>query len=118
MSATAKRILVVEDEALIALDTEDMLTNAGYQVVGPAARVSDALGLMTEPIDAALLDINVGGALIWPVADALADRGVPFIFVTGFSNGLDVPERHRGVVRLDKPLQAQKVLAALKTLLP
>lgn len=118
MSANAKRILVVEDEALIALDTEDMLTNAGYEVVGPVARVPDALGLMTEPMDAALLDVSVAGTMVWPVAEALADRGVPFIFVTGFSNGLDVPERHRGVVRLDKPLRAQKVLAALKMLLP
>lgn len=118
MSTNAKRILVVEDEALIAFDTEDMLINAGYRVVGPAARVSDALSLLTEPIDAAILDINVAGTLVWPVADALADRDIPYVFVTGFSNGMDVPERHRNVPRLGKPLQASKVLAALSGLLP
>ena len=90
MKAQPLRILVVEDEMLIAFDIEDCLAALGHDVVGPASRVSDALQLVErEPIDLALLDINIAGEVIYPVASQLKARGVPFIFLSGYgSRGL------------------------------
>jgi len=82
---TGKRILVVEDEALIAVMVEDMLIEMGGEVVGPAGAVDDALELArTEVLDAAVLDVNVRGQRIDPVAEALMARGVPLLFATGY----------------------------------
>jgi DNA-binding NtrC family response regulator len=82
---TGKRILVVEDEALIAVMVEDMLIEMGGEVVGPAGAVDDALELArTEVLDAAVLDVNVRGQRIDPVAEALMARGVPVLFATGY----------------------------------
>jgi CheY-like chemotaxis protein len=79
------RILVVEDEALVALQLEDMLTDLGCTVIGPAARVRQALDLLErQAIDAAVLDLNVAGELVYPVADRLTDRGILFLFATGY----------------------------------
>ena len=80
-----KRVLVVEDEMLVALLVEDMLAEAGCIVVGPFARVRDALAAAkAEAVDLALLDVNVAGEKVFPVAHALEKRGVPFLFVTGY----------------------------------
>jgi DNA-binding NtrC family response regulator len=80
-----KRILVVEDEALIAVMVEDMLVEMGGEVVGPAATVDDALEMARdEMLDAAVLDVNVRGRRIDPVAEALMARGVPVLFATGY----------------------------------
>jgi len=80
-----KRILVVEDEALIAVMVEDMLIEMGSEVVGPAATIEQALALArAEQLDGAVLDVNVRGERIDPVADALAARGVPMLFATGY----------------------------------
>jgi two-component SAPR family response regulator len=82
---TGKRILVVEDEALIAVMVEDMLIEMGGEVVGPAATVDDALEMARgETLDAAVLDVNVRGRRIDPVAEALMARGVPVLFATGY----------------------------------
>ncbi len=80
-----KRILVVEDEALIAVMVEDMLVDMGAEVVGPAATIDDAVELArNEALDAAVLDVNVRGQRIDPVADTLMARGVPVLFATGY----------------------------------
>lgn len=80
-----KRVMVVEDEMLVALLVEDMLADAGCAVVGPFARVPEALAAAkTELIDVALLDVNVAGEKVFPVAHALEERGIPFLFVTGY----------------------------------
>lgn len=80
-----KRVLVVEDEMLVALLVEDMLIDAGCIIIGPFARVSDALAATkAEAVDLALLDVNVAGEKVFPVAKALEERGVPFLFVTGY----------------------------------
>ena len=80
-----KRVLVVEDEMLIALLVEDMLADAACIVIGPFARVGDALAAaQTEVVDLALLDVNVAGEKVFPVAYALEERGVPFLFLTGY----------------------------------
>ena len=84
-------VLVLEDEAVIAMLLEDMLVDLGCKVVGPAAKVAEALQLVrSEQIGAALLDLNLGrGETGYPVADALAARAVPFAFVTGY--GAEMP---------------------------
>ena len=80
-----QRVLVVEDEMMIALLVEDVLADAGCIVIGPFARVQDALAAAkTEVVDLALLDVNVAGENVFPVAYALEKRGVPFLFVTSY----------------------------------
>lgn len=80
-----KRVLVVEDEALIAVMVEDMLLDMGSEVVGPAATIEAALDLArSETLDAAVLDVNVRGQRIDPVAEELMARGVPVLFATGY----------------------------------
>lgn len=80
-----KHILVVEDEALIAVMVEDMLVELGSNVVGPAATIESALALaQVEMIDAAILDVNVRGERIDPVAEVLIARGIPVLFATGY----------------------------------
>jgi DNA-binding response OmpR family regulator len=109
-----KRILLVEDEALIALAAEDALLEAGYIVVGPADRLESALFLAeSEDLDAAVLDVNLAGIYVWPVADSLSARGVPFILLTGFGKGLDLPPSCQRVPVLAKPLKPQEVVATL-----
>jgi DNA-binding response OmpR family regulator len=110
------RVLVVEDEALIAMDLEAALLRAGYAVVGPAATVAAGTALAaTEPLRAAVLDVNIAGELVFPVADALARRRVPFLFVTGYGPEA-LPSRFRDRPLLRKPCLHRAVLAALKGL--
>lgn len=97
------RVLVVEDEAAISLLLEDMLLDFGCEIVGPAARLGTALELVQNGlIDLAILDVNVAGEPIYPVAAALAERNVPFVFSTGYgSAGIEDLYRNRPV--LQKP---------------
>src|SRR4051794_22900016 len=82
---SGRRVLVVEDEMIVAWLLQDMLADLGCAVVGPAARVSQALAMIdAEAIDAAVLDVNLNGQKSYPVADALAARGMPFVFSTGY----------------------------------
>ena len=113
---SARRILVVEDEVMVAWALEDMLANLGYSVVGPAARVDEALSLIENgSVDAVILDINLNGEKKYPVADALVARGVPFIFSTGY-NKTSVHKDYADYTTLQKPLEGsilEKALAAL-----
>ncbi|HEY8380601.1 MAG TPA: response regulator [Microvirga sp.] len=110
------RVLVVEDEAAISLLLEDMLLDFGCEVIGPAARLSAALDAVNrETIDLAILDVNVAGEPIYPVADALVERGIAFVFSTGYgSAGIKDAYRDRPV--LQKPFAQhdlkQKLLLA------
>jgi CheY-like chemotaxis protein len=83
----AKRILIVEDEVILALDFEDAIAELGYEVVGPALSLDHGLRLATsEAIDCALLDVNLGrGLTSQPIADALRARGIRFAFVTAYT---------------------------------
>jgi CheY-like chemotaxis protein len=82
---SGRRVLVVEDEMIVAWLLEDMLADLGCAVVGPAARVNQALAMIdAEAIDVAVLDVNLNGQMSYPIADALAARGVPFVFSTGY----------------------------------
>jgi CheY-like chemotaxis protein len=81
------RVLVVEDEALVAMELEDMLEELGCVVVGVAGTVSRGISIAANPgleIDGAILDVNLGGEKVYPVAERLSARGVPFVFCTGY----------------------------------
>lgn len=100
-----KRILVVEDEVIVAMLIEDILMDGGATVVGPAARVGKALDLLgQEAVDAALLDVNLAGENTAPVAEELRRRGIPFAFATGYG-AAGVPEGFAGTPILPKPFQ-------------
>jgi DNA-binding response OmpR family regulator len=119
MGLAGKRVLLVEDEMLIALDTVDELKNAGCTVIGPALRLEAALALAkSEELDAAILDINLMGFYVWPVAEALARRNIPFIFLTGFGVGLDFPPAFAAVRRLEKPVMPGAAVSAIEALFP
>jgi CheY-like chemotaxis protein len=110
------RVLVVEDEAAISLLLEDMLLDFGCEVIGPAARLAAALeAVERETVDLAILDVNVAGEPIYPVAEALVRRQIPFVFSTGYgSAGIKDAYRDRPV--LQKPFAQhdlkQKLLMA------
>jgi len=109
-----KRILVVEDEMIVAMLIEDILMDGGATVVGPAARVAKALDLLgTEEVDAALLDVNLAGENTMPVAEELRRRGIPFAFATGYG-AAGLPDGFASQPLLQKPFQErdlQEVIA-------
>src|SRR3712207_3236278 len=111
------RVLVVEDETMIAMLVEDMVQDFGSAVVGPAAKMDEALNLARNAnLDAAILDIKVGGAAIFPVADVLRARGIPLIFSTGY--GVDgLPPRFFDSPTLRKPFTHEALREALRTAL-
>ncbi|MFZ3584666.1 response regulator [Loktanella sp. DJP18] len=100
---TAKRVLIVEDEVLIAMNLEDMLNDLGHEVVGQATRIDKAMELARESdIDFAVLDINLVGKQSFPVADILRERGIPFAFASG--NGPEgLVDGYRHFPALQKP---------------
>jgi CheY-like chemotaxis protein len=114
----APTILVVEDEPLISMMLEDFLDALGYGFAGCVDGVSDALQLIEKGgFDAALLDVNLrDGETSWPIADALRERGRPFILATGGGNDM-VPERHAQVPVLNKPYTLDGVRDAFQSLL-
>lgn len=110
---SGKNILIVEDEMLVSMLMEDILLDCGAVAVGPAAQLREALDLArTAEIDAALLDVNLGGARSFPVADILAERGIPFVFTSGYGEAaLEAP--HQGRPVLEKPFSPESIGAAL-----
>ncbi len=103
----ALRILVVEDELMIRMLLEDMLGELGYTVAAAAANMNEALeAAKNADFDLAILDVNLNGEPVSPVADALVARGVPFVFATGYGeHGL--PEPYRDRPTLKKPFQLE-----------
>lgn len=101
-----RRVLLVEDESLVAMNVEDMLLDLGCEVV-VAMRLDKALAYVrAEPFDLAVLDVNLGDARSYPVADLLFERCTPFLFATGYGKqGLDAD--YQAVPVLQKPYQAQ-----------
>jgi CheY-like chemotaxis protein len=113
-----RRILVVEDEMMVAMVLETMLDDAACRIVGPFGRLAQALAsAQRDSIDAALLDVNLHGEQVFPVADALAQRNIPFVFVTGYGAG-GLPPRFKNRPALTKPYRVAAVLTALTAILP
>jgi CheY-like chemotaxis protein len=108
------RILVVEDEALVAMLLETMLEDMGFIPVGPVGDIEAALDILSHDtaLDGALLDVNVAGREIFPVASALTAIGVPFVFSTGYGED-GLPENWRGQPTIQKPFTEQAVRDAL-----
>ena len=112
-----RRILVVEDEYMVAEDLRRWLQGRGAQVIGPAPRLGRAHSLIaTEPIDAAVLDIHLAGELVFPAAEALDERRIPFLFMSGFDRSV-VPARFAHVQLLEKPVSFDALLQAMTVLL-
>lgn len=110
---THLRVLVVEDESLVAMFLEDVLEDLGHQMLGPFSRVDAALAAaQSEDFDVAILDVNVNGQAIFPVAEAIAAREIPFIFSTGYGQK-SLPEEYRSRPTLDKPFLPGDVEAVL-----
>ncbi len=110
---SGRRILVVEDDLMIAMLIDDVLKEAGCDVVGPLPRLAPALqAASSERLDGALLDINLAGELVSPVADRLIERGVPFLFLTGYGWHM-LPERFHTRPLVTKPCRQDILLSAL-----
>lgn len=114
------KVLVLEDETLVSMMVEDMLLDLGCEVVGPFAKLDQALAYLGSgggQIDAALLDVNLGGVRSFPMAEALADKGVPFVFTTGYDES-GLPDIWRGRPTLRKPFMMGEMADALRKALP
>jgi DNA-binding response OmpR family regulator len=111
MGFAGRRILLVEDDFLVALGTSDLLEGAGCEVVGPAPSLAEALHLIrSKSINAAILDVNVAGEMVWPVAEELQRRGVPFLFLSAYPRTSIVPDPFAGILRLEKPFDPNQLL--------
>ena len=112
------RVLIVEDEFLLALELETLVAGGGCTALGPASSVRQALALIDgEEPDIALLDVNLRGERATPVAATLQERGVPYVLITGYSDAqLSEPELRRAP-RLDKPVSSRALTRALKNAL-
>lgn len=110
---SGKRILVVEDEFLLADETRKKLTKLGATVVGPTPRVDEALILIEdEQIDAAILDVFLSDSLVFPVAERLEILGIPFVFATAYDASV-IPGRFSGYVLCEKPVELEKIAQGL-----
>jgi len=111
---TGRRVLIVEDESLVAMLLETILEDMECIPVGPASNIDDGevLARDTANLDAALLDVNVAGRQVFPVAEILKARGVPFVFSTGYGEG-GLPEEWRGQATIQKPFTEAAIRDAL-----
>jgi CheY-like chemotaxis protein len=105
-----RRVLIAEDEYSLAEMLVEEFAKLGVETIGPASTVKRALDLVEHsgPLDAAVLDVKLRNEMIFPVADALRARGVPFFFATGYSQKI-IPDRYKDVVRYEKPFDVAEV---------
>lgn len=116
--AATKRVLVVEDELMIRMLLEDMLTDLGYEIAGAAAHVDEAVKLAkVADIDVAILDVNLNGHTVSPVAEVLDSRGLPFVFATGYGER-GLPERYRDRPTVQKPFEQEMLSRILARVFP
>jgi PAS domain S-box-containing protein len=108
---SGNRVMIVEDEALVAMALRESLDEMGFSVLGPFSRITEAMvALRNNEIDAAVLDVNLGGELIYPLADVLAAGGIPFVFVTGYG-AEEIEHRFASVPVLQKPIEREALQA-------
>ena len=113
LSLQDRRVLIIEDESLVAMLLETVLEDLGCTPIGPAATVDEGLRLIeNHDPDAALLDVNVAGHQVFPAAEALKAKGVPFVFSTGYGEG-GLPDEWRGHPTIQKPFTEATVRTAL-----
>jgi CheY-like chemotaxis protein len=105
-----RRVLIAEDEYSLAKVMVEEFAKLGVETIGPASTVKRALDLVEHsgPLDVAVLDISLRNEMIFPVADALRARGVPFVFTTGYSQKI-IPDRYKDVVRYEKPFDVAEI---------
>jgi DNA-binding response OmpR family regulator len=108
-----QRALLVEDEALIALELEDMLAQAGFETTICSTVEQALIVAKTAALDVAVLDVNLNGKLVFPVAHVLCQRKIPFVFLTGYARDLVIPADLRNSVVLKKPFEQRHVISAL-----
>ena len=113
-SLQGRRVLVVEDEYVLASDLCDELEGAGAIVVGPAPTLEAALALLDDGarLDGAVLDVNLGGVMVFPLADLLVERQAPFVFTTGYDAGA-LPERFAAIINCEKPADTGAIRRAI-----
>lgn len=112
-----RRILVVEDEMMVAVWIEDILETLGCVIVGPVSKLEAAIQIVKEEqFDAAILDITIRGGQVFPVAEVLIERQIPFIFASGYGDWA-LPENFRGRPRLAKPFTFDELAGTLHALL-
>lgn len=116
-SLAGRRLLVVEDEYFIAEDIRAILERHGAIVIGPVGELAEARDILAceDRIDAAVLDINLHGETVFPLADVLRARGVPFVFATGYSEAA-IPSSYGDVPRWEKPYDYDDLVDALPSL--
>jgi DNA-binding response OmpR family regulator len=111
-----RRVLIVEDEALVAMELEALLRQAGWDVLGPVGRVDMALALIDQQRpDAALLDLNLQGETALPVALALKAKDVPFVILSGYNRSQDDAPELRDAPRMSKPIMHRSLIQLLTT---
>ncbi|MFC5344515.1 response regulator [Brevundimonas staleyi] len=109
------RVLVVEDEYMIAADLRVALQAEGVEVVGPVSNVAAARTLLEQaPVDLAILDVDLGGEVVWPLADELMAKGAPILLATGYSRSA-LPKRYAALPRSEKPTD---VIRMVREMLP
>lgn len=109
-----RRVLIVEDEVIVAFNMECEVQDAGGDIVGPAHTLAEAEQLLNEKIDVAILDINIGGQAVWPIAKALRERGVPYVLASancGDPHAVD--PAFTDVPCFDKPVSMSRLITAL-----
>ncbi|MGI4795533.1 MAG: response regulator [Janthinobacterium lividum] len=115
-SLTGYRILVVEDDMIIASLIEEVLQGLGCSIVGPVGKLDAALRLADEePLDAAILDVTIRGGKVFPVAERLMSRGIPFTLASGYGDWA-LPEMFRDQSRLTKPFSVQELISRVQAL--
>lgn len=113
VSGAPLKILIVEDESLVAMMIEDLLTDLGHEVVGVAGRLQQGIELAGQlAIDFAVVDLNLNGERTFPIAEVLRSRGIPLIFATGYGAG-GLSDEWRGTPVVQKPFQPHELENAL-----
>jgi CheY-like chemotaxis protein len=113
-SIQGRRVLLVEDEYLIAEDLRRSFRDAGAMILGPVPTTHDAIAILDrgEPVDAAVLDVNLRGEAVYPLVDRLQADRVPMVFVTGY-DATEIPSRYRHIPLCEKPATMSRMIAAL-----